>query len=184
MKRSVLFTVVAAAVLLGIPALAEDHQPPTVMLRVGERQQAGNTSSGIWTTPIDPPPGAPPGQYCGARIWDPAPYPFPKALRVPPGTVRALIEFQKAQAPEQLSINGWTVVTEDGQRRGPRSFAYSLRPLEEGAQVVAWVADFTFRAKKHLYLDVSAEWTDQEGMGCAGNRQYATWNFHVKNRRA
>jgi hypothetical protein len=118
--------------------------------------------------------------YCGAFTWDPAPYPYPSALRVAPGGVRAGIEFQKAQAPQNLSIRGWTVVEEDGKRRGPRSIGHTLRPVYQGDQVAAWIAEVRLQVRKHLYLDVSAEWSDQDG--CVG-QQTATWNFHVRARR-
>lgn len=56
-----------------------------------------------------------------------------------------------------------------------------LSPVEEGGAVVAWAADITLRVKKHLYMDVHAEWPDEEG---CPDRQSATWHFHVKTRRA
>ena len=184
-RTSLLVAATIAAVLIhGVPAEGDDHLPPDVTLRVGERQQVGRSSSGYWASPIAPPQGAPPGTYCGAWTWDPAPYPYPSALRVPRGDVRARIVFQKTHRPESVSIRGWTVVEESGERRGPRSIGYSLHPVQEGDQAVAWIADVTLRVRKHLYLDVSAEWSDQEGMGCSGQRQTATWNFHVRARRS
>lgn len=94
-----------------------------------------------------------------------------------------MIEFQKVHRPENLTIRGWTHVEDDGHRRGPRGIPYTIRPLEQDGQVIAWLADIRLRVRKHLYLDVHAEWADQEGAACAG-QQNATWLFHLKNRRA
>lgn len=172
--------VVAAAVLLtALPALGDDHEVPTVILRVGEREQAGLLGTFYWTRPIAPPTGAPPGEYCGTVHGDDFDLQYPSPRRVVRGYLATRFEFQKADAPEDLSIRGWTAI-EEGDRKGRRGVGYALSPVEEDGQVIAWVADVILRVRKHLYLDVYARWADQEG--CPGP-QSGTWKFHLKTRR-
>lgn len=182
-KRALAGLLWSVLLLTGVPASAEDPEAPPVVLRIGERAQNGLlVSSSRWTGPIPPPEGAPPGQYCGFLHSDG--WGFPSPRRVPRGELSARIEFQKAEAPEELAIRGWTAI-EDGQPRGRRAFGYSLRSVEEGGRVVAWVADVSLRVRKHLYLDVGAEWSVPEEPGeCPEGLQEGVWHFHVKTNRA
>ncbi|MGH2691661.1 MAG: hypothetical protein ACRDHM_04080 [Actinomycetota bacterium] len=174
-----------AAALTAVPSLGYPDESPTVILRVGERAQAGVMGSFYrWTGPV-PVEGAPTGQGCGQSHGDAFFPAYPSPRQVATGDLAVSTEFHTAEAPTEVSIRGWTKVEEDGARRGPRAFASSLRPLEEEGNVVAWVADSTVRVRKHLYLDVYAEWAPQdEPEGCPKGLQSAFWHFHLKTGRA
>lgn len=184
-RNSFLLLACAALLLATTPAVADGHHLPEVILKVGERAQAGKFAGATsFYGPISPPQGAPPGTYCGGRHADPAPPWYPSPRRVPAGELSGRVEFRRADAPDELQVRGWTKFDERRGHRGPRGIGYTLGPLEEDGRVVAWVADVTLRVRKHLYLDVAATWSEEEDPDGCPESVEAVWRLHLKTRRA
>lgn len=185
-RRVVIAALVCATGLTpAVSARADGHEFPEAKLKVGARQQVGKFGGfTAFFGPTPPAQGAPPGVYCGGMVAEPAPPFYPSARQVPAGRLTGHIEIRRPDPPAELSVRGWTHFGPEGGARGRRSFAYTLRPKQEAGQIVAWVADVTFRIRKHLYLFVEAAWReDADPDGCPESVE-GNWRFHLKTRRA
>jgi hypothetical protein len=149
---------------------ADDHRPPQVTLKAEGRSQTGRLRSFKWVYRVN--------DSCTIGSPDLV-LSFPSALRVRGDRVAARFLFMKAQSPEELIIQAWTSFDKGTQvLHGHRRFSYVLVPKEEAGQTVSWEAATKLKVRKHLYIQVRAEWPDQEG--CSLGNQEATWSFHVK----
>jgi hypothetical protein len=153
-------------------AVAHDHVPPKVSLRVGGKEQRGSRGTTHWETMEDD--GSCLG-WTADSVWH-----WPPGVEVDRGRVRARLELKKEQEPTRVTIDGWREVDEyDAPEEGHRRYRFRLRHVQSEEGDSRWVAIFRPRVADDLYIQAYAEWADTEG--CSGT-QYAWWSFHLRGK--
>jgi hypothetical protein len=178
MGRPQVFVLVAALIWTAAP-VGDGHGLPRVALHVGERSQRGRLTSHSWHTgPIPPCIGCPPEDvYCGSGHADPVEDRGIPPRRVPSGWHTGYVALARPDPPDELAIRRST-------KRGAADIPFTLRPQEQGGQVSGWLAEITFRIRKHLYVVVTGEWREEEDTDECPERLEASWAFHLATQRA
>jgi hypothetical protein len=176
-RRILLATILTCivATMSAPSALATDHRVPRAVLFTGEASQRGLPIHTVWLRGR--------GRFCLATFADGLSR-FPN----PVGDTEAgpiAVRFWKADPPTFASVSAWERVDRNGQPKGePMSLPFLLRPhLRDGAPR-AWELVLALPPSPHLYLEVTADWPDEDGCGGTPDigSQYGIWRFHVRNR--
>jgi hypothetical protein len=173
MRRTV---ALALTLVLLAPALARahDHQPPDARVSVGEATQKGTLFQSCWWRAMGEP-----NYYffiCIDGFMD-----WPRRMVVAPGST-ATVRFDKAAEPTEIQLHRWRRVDPDyGIPQGrAREVPFTLAPVLEGEETVAWEATFTVPERLgHHYVTAFGIWADEEG---TEQPQDAAWTFHLRAR--
>ena len=159
---------VAALSFGTLPATADDHRPPDIVLRTGGEKQDGHPLYYTWKRSD--------GEFCVIEHADGF-YEWPRRLLYDAGA-KARIRFKKDERPQDVFIRDYRDVGRNGVPRGrPRHVDYRLRRREVGERVF-WEAVFRRQQLGHHYLEVQAQWRDVDGCGL----QEILVTFHLKAR--
>ena len=162
MRRLVTGTIILT-LLLGAPALADDHKPPSTILRSAGIHQEGNRTSYCWTT----------GNR--GRCVDYFGYQWPKARRHP-GDRGARIKIRRGFRPSSVHLRGYRHVDENRHPQG-NGFKISTRVTHhkvDGRR--RYFIRFHVPDKLgHLYLRLLTDLSDE-----SGERGDAYYDFHLK----
>jgi hypothetical protein len=162
-----------SAVTLAIapaPALAHDHEPPRVDLKIDGRVTKGVTLGYNWERPTGNP-----GE-CVSTIAD-ASGMYGPPLHVLGGTHTGQVRLFKQQRPKRLSLYAWSALDADGYPIAPyRRVPLKLRAVRRSGVIRAWRATFRVDIDLDLPLELNAEWRDVEG---CGGRESLGRGFHL-----
>jgi hypothetical protein len=167
---SVALAVISATTLSLWPggATAHDHRIPRAKLVSKKAWQRGRLQSFCWVTGRVNTNTACAG---GAHSW-------PPRDRTPGGR-RAIVRINKVQRPRKLKLTRWRRIDDQQAPIGDgREVNYHLETTVHRGRIVQ-EARFHLPGKRgHYYLRAFGVWRDT----VSGDRQNATWHFHLKLR--
>jgi hypothetical protein len=110
---------------------------------------------------------------------------FPDALRV--GNSMPSVRLKKPSRPVRVRVVLWRRVDRKGRPAGEReSVPHMLRPYFREGQMVGWEVVLTLPdTPRHVYLQTTAHWRDEEGCHEFApdlGSQWGKWRFHLKRR--
>jgi hypothetical protein len=160
MRSATLRRIVSGAVIavlvstcIGV-ASAQDHRAPRVTLRTGGHHERGIVWSQSWTHRD--------GRFCAGVIADGVPI-YPHRAVPWDQSDKIHILFWKDQRPRHVAIRYYRRLDENrygaGRSRRLDFKLHSARP--KGRRI--WIAVFRGPRVKRLFLDVNAQWRDEEG---------------------
>lgn len=174
--RRLLAALLGCALLGGVlapPAAADDHRPPSAVLRLGEDAQRGRPLHSGWLVRASE-------RFCDFKTRSALPS-FPRALHYAPGDVASVL-LREESTPLDVTVTAWRAVDSKGRPTGEAEPVPAVVvPVMAGSGAEAWEVRFAPPAGPHLYLAVEAHWADEEGCAQAPDlgSQYASWTFHL-----
>jgi hypothetical protein len=150
-------------------SFAHDHEVPGAALLTGPYVQSGREGSGEWISRTR--------TECLAAEQL-AVYSWPRALPVVRGRRTVTIRFAKVQRPLKVAIGAWTAIDRNSRPVGRSSrVRFVLRSERRNNRLVAWRAVFPLEIWGQRYIEVFAQWRDQEG---CFSLQDQSWTFRLR----
>lgn len=157
--------------LAGVPGPvgADDHRPPTVLLRVAGFPQRPRVVRVDWVTRED-------GRCTRRERREELRFPHATAEGV--GLQRGVVRFLTPRKPRNLRVFAWAALDPARQPVGPpEAIPVSLEPQKRNGRTVAWDGTFELAVVDQRYLLVRARWPDRDR--CPGS-QKAAWAFAIR----
>lgn len=157
----------SAVPVVSRPALAHDHRPPSLTIRVDDTEQKGFLYASSWVT--DGKDGCVFSSGDGARR-------FPSGNSVNAGFHRPSIFIDSSRAPKRFGLFAWSAVDPFGNPVGPADrIPVTMREYRRDGQK-GYRGTFGLTILGHRYLEARVVWRDVEG--CASTESGA-WTFHL-----